>query len=109
MSSVDDFENSTLVEFFGKECPHSQKMFSLVEKLERETGLKVLKLEVWHSQENQLLMSQYEDIFSEASGGQVGVPTFYNKATGEILCGEVDYSALKEWALKEPEELSYVV
>ena len=108
MSSVEDFEQSTLVEFFGKECPHCAKMASLVEKLEKETGLKVLKLEVWHSQENQLIMSQYEDMFAEASGGQVGVPTFYNKATGEVLCGEVDYETLKEWALKEPEELNYV-
>ena len=41
-----------LIEFYGEECPHCQAMLPLVERLEKEEGLKVERHEVWHNKEN---------------------------------------------------------
>jgi len=36
-----------LLEFYGKECPHCNKMMPLVDKLIKE-GYQIEKFEVWH-------------------------------------------------------------
>ena len=41
-----------LIQFYGEECPHCAVMKPLVEKLERELGIKIEKYEVWHKQAN---------------------------------------------------------
>ena len=41
-----------LIQFYGEECPHCAVMKPLVEKLERELGIKIEKYEVWHNQAN---------------------------------------------------------
>jgi len=33
-------------------------------------------------------------------GGQLRTPTFINTETNDLMCGEVDYEKLKEWATK---------
>jgi len=40
-----------LLEFFGTECPHCISMHELVERLEKEEGIKIESLEVWHNPE----------------------------------------------------------
>jgi len=82
-----------LIEFYGKECPHCQSMEPLIERLKQEEGLHILKLEVWHNEENATLMREYD---KSRCGG---VPFFYNTKTGKWLCGAVSYEKLKEWAL----------
>ena len=83
-----------LLEFYGRQCPHCVQMEPLVEKLEKDTGVKVDQYEVWHSEENARKMEQYE------KGLCGGVPFFFNTDTNEYLCGSSSYNELKEWAEK---------
>ena len=69
-------------------------MDPLVERLDAEEGKKLMKLEVWHNEENARQMREYD------KGYCGGVPFFFNKKTGKWLCGEVDYERLKKWALE---------
>lgn len=81
-----------LMEFYGTECPHCNNMHPLIARLERETGFKVEKYEVWHNDRNAALLDSID------RGYCGGVPFFFNVSTGEFICGEVDYETLKIWA-----------
>ena len=83
---------SHLLEFYGTECPHCVRMHELVERLEKEEGVKVDALEVWHNEEN---AKKLEELDKDFCGG---VPFFYNTKTCKWLCGECDYKELKDWA-----------
>lgn len=83
---------SHLMEFYGEECPHCLDMHKLVVKLEKEEGIKVEALEVWHNEENEKLL---ESIDKDLCGG---VPFFYNSKNKKFICGEATYKELKEWA-----------
>ena len=69
-------------------------MVPLVERLEREEGVNIAKLEVWHHETNAKIMREYDQ------GKCGGVPFFFNKKTGKWICGETDYERLKTWALE---------
>ncbi len=81
-----------LLEFYGTECSHCQKMAPLVERLEKEMGVRVEKYEVWHNEENAEKMKEYD------KGYCGGVPFFYNTETNDYICGEVPYEELAHWA-----------
>ena len=83
---------SHLLEFYGTECPHCERMHVLVAKLEKEEGIKVESLEVWHNEENE---NKLLELDKDMCGG---VPFFYNMETKKWLCGEVNYNELKDWA-----------
>lgn len=83
---------SHLLEFYGEECPHCVKMHKLVAKLEREEGIKVESLEVWHNEANE---KRLLEIDKDMCGG---VPFFYNTKNQKFICGEGTYEELKEWA-----------
>ncbi len=85
--------------FWARECPHCRNMMPLVDKLEQEIGIKLEKLEVWHNEDNADLMRSYRDILAPKCGGQLRTPTFFNTENNDVLCGEVEYERLKEWAL----------
>ncbi len=85
---------SHLLEFYGTECPHCVRMHELVERLEKEEGIKVDRFEVWHNQDNEKKLEQIE-CFHECGG----VPFFYNTETKQFICGEEKYEKLKTWAL----------
>jgi thiol-disulfide isomerase/thioredoxin len=94
-------ENMTgRIMFWARECPHCKKMMPYVDKLEKETGIKLRKLEIWHNEKNADLMRSYRSIIAPKCGGQLRTPTFFNTKTNDVICGEVDYKTLKEWALK---------
>ena len=80
---------ANLLEFYGEECPHCETMHPLVERLEKETGLKIKKYEVWHNEENSKLMDEYDKNLCD------GIPFFYNTKTNKWLCGAVSYEELK--------------
>lgn len=82
-----------LLDFYGIECVHCHEMDPLVERLEKELGIKVKKIEVWHNAKNAALMEQYDKGFCG------GVPFFFNTKTGKWICGSADYDTLKKWAL----------
>ncbi len=86
---------SKLYEFYGEECPHCIKMHDLVEKLEKEEGIKVEALEIWHNEENEKKMNEID---KDMCGG---VPFFYNENTKKYICGEADYDTVKKWARGE--------
>ena len=89
-----------LLEFYGTECSHCIKMHPLVEQLEKETGVKMERFEVWHNEANVHKMEEYD---KNLCGG---VPFFFNTDTGEFICGEASYDHLKEWAQKKGNETS---
>lgn len=82
-----------LIEFYGEECPHCQAMVPLVERLEKEEGVKVERHEVWHNEKNK---AKQEELDQDLCGG---VPFFFNTETKQYICGETSYEALKKWAL----------
>ncbi len=86
---------SHLLEFYGTECPHCVRMHALVEKLEKEEGVKVDRFEVWHNDENE---KRLLEIDKDMCGG---VPFFYNEQTKQFICGEESYDILKKWAKGE--------
>ncbi len=88
-----------LIMFHGKECPHCRRMMPLVERLEKEEKISLDKLEVWHNEQNADKMRSFKDIIEPKCGGQLRTPTFLNIDTNDVLCGEVPYEKLKEWAL----------
>ncbi|MES2023497.1 MAG: hypothetical protein V4439_02330 [Patescibacteria group bacterium] len=87
---------SHLLEFYGTECPHCVRMHELVERLEKEEGIKVESLETWHNAENE---KRLNEIDKDMCGG---VPFFYNTETKKFICGEADYETLKAWATGAP-------
>ena len=83
---------SHLLEFYGTECPYCVSMHELVERLEKEEGIKVEALEVWHNKENEKRLLELD------KGLCGGVPFFYNTKTKKWICGEASYEELKSWA-----------
>ena len=82
-----------LLMFYGTECVHCHEMFPLIEKLEKEEGMKVEKLEIWHNSKNKQIYDKCNTIIK-----CTGVPFFYNEDTKKVVCGAVPYSELRKWA-----------
>lgn len=81
-----------LIEFYGTECVHCREMEPLMERLEKEEGIKITRLEIWHNSKNAELFQKYDN------GKCGGIPFFYNTKTGKWICGSASYEKLKEWA-----------
>jgi hypothetical protein len=75
-------------------------MAPIVEMLEEKEGIEIIKLEVWHNQENADEMRKLASILIPACGGVLGTPAFYNEKTKKAICGKPSYEKLKEWALE---------
>ncbi len=84
-----------LMEFYGEECPHCEKMKPLVEQLERELDITVAKYEVWHNDTNREMMTKLDVERCD------GVPFFYNTRSKRSICGEAEYADLLAWASAE--------
>ena len=67
-------------------------MMPLVDKLEKEEGVKVEKIETWHDSANK---KKLDDIDQGKCGG---VPFFWNEETKKFICGSTEYEKLKAWA-----------
>lgn len=89
-----------LIMFWARECPHCKHMMPLVDRLKKEEGIAFERLEIWHNEENADLMRSYRDIIAPKCRGQLRTPTFLNKETKDVLCGEVEYETLREWSSK---------
>ena len=94
-------EMSRLIMFHARECPHCRVMMPLVDRLEKEDKISFEKLEVWHDEKNADLMRSYRSVIAPKCGGQLRTPTFFNPDTGAVLCGEVPFEKLKDWALSQ--------
>lgn len=86
-----------LIEFYGTECEHCKEMVPIMDRVEKELGVKIIRLEVWHNSENAKLLKEYD---KDAQGNEFcgGIPFFYNEKTGKKLCGNAKYEKLKAWA-----------
>jgi len=82
----------SLLEFHGRECPHCVKMVPLIERLEKEEGVKIERHETWHDEKNAELLDKYD------KGRCGGVPFFVNTDNDAFICGEATYEELKFWA-----------
>lgn len=89
-----------LMLFHALECPHCRRMMPLVDRLEKEEGVVFEKYEVWHSEQNADLMRSYRETLAPKCGGQLRTPTFFSPESGDVMCGEVEYDRLKDWAKK---------
>ncbi len=87
---------SHLLNFYGQECPHCDRMHEIMGKLEKDENLSFDKLEVWHNDENLKKLTELDP--KEECGG---VPYFYNTKTNKSICGEATYDELKAWALEK--------
>lgn len=83
---------SHLLEFYGDECDHCQKMRVLTLRLEKEKGVTVDRIEIWHNEENLKKMEKYD---KKLCGG---VPFLFNTKNGKWVCGEAPYKKVLEWA-----------
>ena len=68
-------------------------MFPSIEKLEKEEGLKIEKLEVWHDSKNRSRYDKSNNIIK-----CTGVPFFYNEGSKRGVCGTMSYVDLRKWA-----------
>jgi len=92
-----------LVMFYADKCEKSKKMHPVVDRLEREIGQLVERLEVMHNMENALEMRNYADEITDLCNGELETPAFVNEKTGKILVGIVPFEALLKWATGEDE------
>ena len=81
----------SLLEFYGKECPHCIAMMPLVEKLKAE-GMKIEQHEVWHDEKNAAELEKHD------RGLCGGVPFFINTTSKKFICGGTDEESLRAWA-----------
>ena len=81
--------------FYGEGCPGCKNMDRIISKIEVENNILFEKYEVWNNEENDKLCMSY-DKDNECGG----VPFFFNKKTGESICGEVSYKKLLNFVLK---------
>jgi thiol-disulfide isomerase/thioredoxin len=86
-----------LLMFSGRECVHCKEMDPIVEKLDKELGIKITHLEVWHDGNNAKFLQECD---KDEQGNEFcgGVPFFFNEKTGKKICGNTSFEKLKAWA-----------
>lgn len=86
---------NNLLEFYGTECPFCIKMNELLVRLEKEEGIKVERIEVWHNEENKKRLIDASNNLCD------GVPFLLNTKTNKSICGLDSYENVKKWAKGE--------
>jgi thiol-disulfide isomerase/thioredoxin len=87
-----------LIIFTGEACTNCEKMEPIVQKLEKELKVKFTRLEIWHHPENTKMMLEATD------GKCKQIPMFFNKETGDYVCGPTTQEELKAWILKQKQQ-----
>lgn len=86
-----------LISFYGHDCEMCSYMVPLIQRIERETGMRVRRFETWSHPEHEKLRA-----LCDTRSGCGGVPFFYNKETKRWICGATTYDNLRRWALGKP-------
>ncbi len=86
-----------IIMYHGLNCPHCRKMMPLIDKLEKEEGIKIEKKEVWHDEKNANEMRSKSEIIKKSCEGSLGTPTFLSNKTNNAICGEKSYEEFKKW------------
>jgi glutaredoxin len=84
-----------LLEFYGQECPHCERIRKTLDDVEKEIGMEVTRVEIWHDSDNEKLMEKYDKGFCG------GVPFLYNTESEGWICGEATKEQLVAWAKGE--------
>lgn len=84
-----------LYDFYGETCPHCVEMKPLVDKVEKELGVTIERVEVWNNEEN---AKKLADIDNGLCGG---VPFFWNSEMKTFICGSTEEEMLMAWAKGE--------
>ncbi len=82
----------TLFEFYGRECGPCKNMEPIIDSLEKNESIKIVRYEVSHNPENRLLRKKYDSSFCNI------VPFFINPKTKKWICGATSYQSLKDLA-----------
>ena len=91
--------------FYGNGCPFCVAIEPIVEKLEKEGGVRFERLEVWrggrtereYNKENQTRMEALKRHYDENCGGNMIVPSFYDAEKNLLICNPGSYENLKNW------------
>ncbi len=86
---------SHLIMFFGTDCPSCESMKMLTQKMFHEYGIVVDMHDVWKSESDYRVMENYIQMYCPDCPG---IPVFMNTETNQIICGEVSYKVLCNWA-----------
>ncbi len=84
-----------LLEFYGETCPHCVEMKPMIEKVEKDLGVSIEKIEVWNNEANAKRLEAIDD------GLCGGVPFFYNTETKAFICGASEEATVIAWAKGE--------
>ena len=87
---------SEFAEFYGAECPHCLKMMPIVAQVEKETGVDIQQIEVWHNDTNKQTYVMHAAAI-ERDCGLLGVPAFYSNKTDKAMCGEMTVQQLEDF------------
>ena len=90
-------EEPYLVEFHGVVCEQCDEMKPVMRALERKLGTRFLKYEVWNDPAAYKLM-QFLDKNPSGKSQCGGLPFFYNRRTGAVVCGATTEANLENWA-----------
>lgn len=88
-----------VIEFYGETCPYCAAVAPAVNRLEREDGVNVLRLEVWNNEENKARMEALRPLYEKHCDGNMVVPSFYEEATGRLICNPSSYGVLYAWVM----------
>lgn len=74
-----------------------------VEKLEKEDGVEIEALEVWHNEDNKRKMANLKDLYNKECRGNFVVPSFYDPSSNRLICEPGSYEVLRNWVFQYDE------
>lgn len=80
-----------LVEFHSDNCDHCEQMEPVLQRLERDLATKVRRINIFRRRE---FYSLLEAMGHDECGG---LPFYYNRRTGQAICGATSYANLRRW------------
>lgn len=86
-----------LIEFYGVMCEQCDEMIKPMKRLEKKLKTRILKYEVWNDPGAYKLM-QFLDKNPAGRSQCGGLPFFYNRRTGCVVCGATTEANLEDWA-----------
>lgn len=82
-------DSSYLIEFHSDNCDHCDQMEPVLKRLEDDLGTKIRRINIFRRREFYGLM---ESMGHNECGG---LPFYYNRRTGQAICGATSYTNLK--------------
>jgi hypothetical protein len=80
-----------LLEFHSDNCDHCEQMEPVLRRLEDDLDTKIRRINIFRRRE---FMGLLEAIGFDECGG---LPFYYNRRTGQAVCGATSYLNLKRW------------